>query len=362
MKTIHLPGLNGLRAIAAIAVVISHTLLLGMHIGLPGKQHGTDLAGFGVSIFFSLSGFLITYLLLKEKKQFGRINIRAFYMRRILRIWPLYYLFLIIVLLTQGWFGLQQPSGSIWYYIFLCANIPFIIGTQIPLLGHYWSLGVEEQFYLFWPWVVDRVAALQRFLIWFIAIFLILKTSFRLLDVYKSIQLPYLVVHVTRFECMAIGALGAVLCARDNKLFNRLVRHPAVQVAAWLVILLITFNKFHIASFIDNDLVAAITVVLIVNVGLNPQTLVSLENKVCDFLGKISFGIYVYHPLVILVLGKLAGDLFARIDLVPRYAAVFAAVLFFTTLMAWLSYNFYEKLFLRLKIKFAPVPSSADKQ
>ena len=65
MKTIHLPGLNGLRAIAAIAVVVTHTLLLWPYLGLPSKHQGTDLAGFGVSIFFSLSGFLITYLLLK---------------------------------------------------------------------------------------------------------------------------------------------------------------------------------------------------------------------------------------------------------------------------------------------------------
>ena len=362
MKTIHLPGLNGLRAIAAIAVVVSHTLLLGPYLGLPSKHQGTDLAGFGVSIFFSLSGFLITYLLLKEKKQFGRINIRAFYIRRVLRIWPLYYLYLIIVLLCLGWLGLKMPDGSLWYYIFLAANIPFILGAEIPLLGHYWSLGVEEQFYLFWPWIVSRVGSIRRFLIGFIVCFLLLKTGFRLLDIYKSVSLPYLIVHVTRFECMAIGALGAVFCLEENRLFNTVVRHRLTQFLAWLAIGLMTINQFHIASYIDNDLVAMITVVLIVNVSLNPKKMIGLENRFFDFLGRISFGIYVYHPLLILILGKLFAPYFAELDLTVRYAVAFAAVLFSTILVAWLSYEFYEKRILRLKIKYAPVPSSADKQ
>lgn len=156
MKAIHLPGLNGLRAIAAIAVVLSHTLLLGVQLGLPANQQGTDLAGFGVSIFFSLSGFLITFLLLKEKKHFARINIRAFYMRRILRIWPLYYLYLIFVLLCLGWLGLERPEGSIWFYLFLCANIPFILGAEIPLLGHYLAQGWRSSFTFSGPGLLAR--------------------------------------------------------------------------------------------------------------------------------------------------------------------------------------------------------------
>ena len=362
MKAIHLPGLNGLRAIAAIAVVLSHTLLLGVQLGLPANQQGTDLAGFGVSIFFSLSGFLITFLLLKEKKQFARINIRAFYMRRILRIWPLYYLYLILVLLCLGWLGLERPEGSIWFYLFLCANIPFILGAEIPLLGHYWSLGVEEQFYLFWPWIVSKVRSIRTFLIWFIVCFLFLKAGFRLLDMYKGISIPYLIVHVTRFECMAIGALGAVFCVEENALFNRIVRHRLAQVLAWLAILLMAFNRFHVISMIDNDLVDVITVVLIINVALNPQKLIGLENRVCDFLGRISFGIYVYHPLLIMILGKFAGSYLAGLDITLRYTVAFTAVLLTTILVAWLSYELYEKKILRLKVRYAPVPSSADKQ
>src|SRR6478735_4462608 len=96
---IHLKGLNGIRAIAALAVVFSHLGLSQLDFGIPTKN-SIDLAGYGVSIFFSLSGFLITYLLLIEKERFGDIQIRQFYVRRILRIWPLYYFYLLITLLT----------------------------------------------------------------------------------------------------------------------------------------------------------------------------------------------------------------------------------------------------------------------
>jgi peptidoglycan/LPS O-acetylase OafA/YrhL len=90
---IYLPGLNGLRAIAAFGVLFSHVNLGIEAYGLPIRKT-SDLAGFGVTIFFALSGFLITYLLLKEKEQFNTINIKNFYVRRILRIWPLYFLFI----------------------------------------------------------------------------------------------------------------------------------------------------------------------------------------------------------------------------------------------------------------------------
>src|SRR5688572_17546909 len=96
---IHLPGLNGIRAIAALAVIFSHIGLSLHQFGLKSLPD-IDLAGYGVTIFFALSGFLITYHLLIEKQRFERVNIRQFYIRRILRIWPLYYLYIALVIIT----------------------------------------------------------------------------------------------------------------------------------------------------------------------------------------------------------------------------------------------------------------------
>ena len=172
---IHLNGLNGIRAIAALAVVVSHITLSLDKIGLnpnifgtfpDGSPRGLDLAGFGVSMFFTLSGFLITYLLHTEKKKTNNISIKKFYWRRLLRIWPLYYMYIIICIAVLSFNGQSTFIGSLYYYIFQMANVPFILGTGgVGLLIHYWSLGVEEQFYIFWPWLVKNSNSNQKHLL-----------------------------------------------------------------------------------------------------------------------------------------------------------------------------------------------------
>src|SRR5690349_15528394 len=125
-KAIYLPGLNGLRAIAALAVVISHTTVALSDYGLnnkifgessDGRATGLKLAGYGVTIFFTLSGFLITYLLLKEK-ELGTIKIKNFYIRRILRIWPLYYGYLILALGTILFYTMPYDWDATPLYLF----------------------------------------------------------------------------------------------------------------------------------------------------------------------------------------------------------------------------------------------------
>ncbi|OSZ80907.1 hypothetical protein CAP36_06610 [Chitinophagaceae bacterium IBVUCB2] len=356
--SVHLKGLNGIRAIAAFAVVISHTLQFSKAFGLP-ESKGIDLAGFGVSIFFALSGFLITYLLLIEKEKFSAINIKAFYLRRILRIWPLYFFYLFISVVIIMVYDLYDLPGSLFYYFILAANIPFILGIDIPLLGHYWSLGVEEQFYLFWPWIVKRATNLVKVLVVFISVFILLKIAFRILQIQTGIAWPYSAIHVSRFECMAIGALGAVLFYREKQQFLKIVFHPVTQLVAWMVIILMAINKFHIVSVIDNDIVAAITVVIIVNVAANKNTLVRLDFKPLDFLGKISFGLYIYHPIVLFFSLKAITGVTESMGNTGKYITLLSFVIILTILIAWLSYEFFEKRFLTIKNKFAPVKSSA---
>lgn len=161
-KIVFLPGLNGIRTIAALGVMVSHiTLALGaldLDISLFGYKNGNisawALGEHGVTMFFVLSGFLITFLLLKEKEKYKEINVKSFYMRRILRIWPLYYVYLVIclalyVLLYDG----NVVCGTTLLYVFFLANIPFILETTLFCLEHLWSIGVEEWFYIFWPFL-----------------------------------------------------------------------------------------------------------------------------------------------------------------------------------------------------------------
>lgn len=366
---IHLPGLNGLRAIAAMAVVFSHTTLALGEFGLnpfilgttkDGKPQSLNLAAFGVSIFFALSGFLITFLLMKEK-EVKPVNIKNFYLRRILRIWPLYYSYFLVCIITLMVYGMPFNKTAVVFYTLLAANIPFILDTAMPFLTHYWSLGVEEQFYAFWPWMVKKLNHnLLKAIVTVTVILILLRVGFRLLEIKYGIGLPYKIITVTRFHCMLIGAVGAILYYQNNKQFLRAVTNIFAQLAAWTVIVLLAFNKFKVPSFIDNEVVSAATVIIIIGQVTGKNKLVNLENKLSDFIGKISYGIYVIHPLLIFFIAKLIGNLTGKGFW--SYLLVYAAVAGVTVTISFLSYNYFEKPFLKIKQKFTVIKSAASKK
>jgi peptidoglycan/LPS O-acetylase OafA/YrhL len=356
---IHLKGLNGIRAIAAFSVVISHTLQSLVLFGLP-KLQGIQMANYGVTMFFTLSGFLITFLLLLEKEKFGGVNIKQFYIRRILRIWPLYYFYLIVSIVVLFVCVRQVLTGNLVFYFFLLANVPIIMGNQIPVIGHYWSLGVEEQFYLFWPWIVKRVSRLLVWLIYFVAIMMVLKFGTWLFFHRTGNVIPLNVILYNRFQCMAIGACAAILYFQRNSVFLKIAFKVPVQLMAWTAIAVLAAMDFN---FILNDeIISFATVVLIVNISSNQNSIVKLENKPMDFLGKISYGVYIYHPLIIYLLQRWAGTYLVKMDSRWRYVAIFGLVTFITILVAAISYRFFESRFLRLKERFARVKSQGNRQ
>lgn len=367
-KAVYLPGLNGLRAIAAIAVVISHITLGLNEFGLNNKflginsdgiAKGLDLAANGVTIFFTLSGFLITFLLLKEK-EISTLNIKAFYIRRLLRIWPLYYLYFFASLITLLIFSIDYPKSSVPFYIFLAANVPFTMGRAIPFLAHYWSLGVEEQFYLFFPHLAKisnrRLLKTSSILI---LILLLLKMVFWLLYRMYGIELPYVAMNVSRFHVMLIGVVAAILYYNNNEKFLFFVTHKLTQLFSWICILLIAVNRFHIASVIDSELISIIAVFLILGQITRKNRIINLENKLCDFIGKISYGIYVIHPLILFYFIKLLGQF--KSDSFVNYVIVYFLILSVTIIAAYISYEYFEKIFLKFKEKFTTVKSSNTK-
>jgi peptidoglycan/LPS O-acetylase OafA/YrhL len=356
-EAFHLKGLNGLRAIAAISVVITHIVQGLEYFDLP-RMYGLEMAGYGVTLFFALSGFLITYLLLLEKEKYGNINIRQFYLRRILRIWPLYYLYLILAVIALFVYDPQFLNGNIFFYILLLANVPLILGAQLPVLHHFWSLGVEEQFYLFWPWVVKHTKKLKRWLIVFISALLIIKLGAWYYFSRTGNAIPLNTVHFTRFHCMALGALAALLHYEKNRLFLKFSFHIVTQVIVWICVGICAVNKFFVAHLINDELIALISIMLILNVSLNPRTLIRMDNSYLNYIGRISFGIYVYHPLVIYMSAKWLGGYISQVDKDYRYILIYFLVMFSTIAIAHLSYKFFEKPFLQLKEKYARVKSS----
>lgn len=360
-------GLNGLRAIAALAVVFSH-ITQGLHdFGLDpfifgkyadGNPKTTLLAGFGVSIFFTLSGFLITYLLLEEGKT-GEINIKNFYVRRILRIWPLYYLYLILSLLTAIIFDITYEKYSILFYVLMLSNIPFVFGGMLPFVGHYWSLGVEEQFYSFWPWIVKKSKSIMKTSFIICVGLIVLKLVTKIIEIKTQsggVSLFYNTLHVTRFHCMLIGAFGAILYYEKNSLFLQLTNNFISQFISWLIIALVTINRFHIASVIDNELISIVSVFLIIGQIEKSKRIINLDIPFFDFIGKISYGIYVIHPLLIYYLSK--SLIFSDKTAIYNYIILYVTVFITTIFLAYISYFYFEKYFLNMKDRYSTIKSS----
>lgn len=356
-KSIFLPGLNGIRAIAAMAVIISH---IGLNLKLYGIPNfgGYDLANFGVTMFFALSGFLITFLLLKEKEKTGTIAIRKFYFRRILRIWPLYYFYLILTLVIIG-FSVNPYS---WMYFLLLPNVPFSINAAsifpatLPHLAHYWSVGVEEQFYGFWPWLIKKSKNILWVLVGFALTFFLTKAMMTILDAPKFIIVLF---HYTRFGCLAMGGIAAYLLVNKNLWFLKTVENKIFELTAWLIFLLIAFNKFHLFSIIDHEIVTVATLVIIINQVHNPKKLISLENRVFDYLGKISYGLYVYNPLVIFLISFLLSKVMTT-HYISNLVVIYGGTILAVILISHLSFFYFEKWFLRFKDKFAVVKSKSS--
>ncbi|TAE01609.1 MAG: acyltransferase [Bacteroidetes bacterium] len=365
-KTIYFSGLNGLRAIASLAVVVSHTTLaLGLFHLSPfifgksadGNPQGLLLAGFGVTIFFTLSGFLITYLLQAERDK-QNIDIRKFYVRRILRIWPLYYLYLLAVLLFMFANNMPINFTSLWFYIFYSANVPFALGGIINLLAHYWSLGAEEQFYLFWPWLNK---AFSTSILVYVLVFLaglLLGTKF-LLHLLMPASVIKTLINATGFHYMMLGGLGAILYKNQSQIFLRLFDNKITQFVCWIVIFLLVTNNFHVASIIDNEIVSIVALGLIIGQINQKNRLVNLENNVFDFLGKISYGIYVIHPLVIQILAFVLNPI--ALPAPYQYVVVYSSILGVTIALAHVSYQYFERYFLSLKKQFVVIDSASNK-
>jgi len=310
-----------------------------------------DWAGYNVTLFFVLSGFLITYLLAMEKTKTGTIHLKKFYIRRILRIWPVYYLVILLTLALAPFVPsmgfLPGTAKSLPFYFFLFPNIAYSYGFAIVAVTPLWSVGVEQQFYLFWPWVMKKAVSLKKSFALVILIYALLKLGAKL---YGDDHF-YRLVSYMEFDCMAIGGLGALWLKEKSKILTW-VYNPIVQTAAWVLFLHSTFYKpVRVFSLIDHEIYAVLFLIMILNVSTNPKTLVNLENPIMDYLGKISYGLYCYHLPVICVL------LFFHIQ---SYAAVYFLVLFFSVTIASISYYFYERHFINMKDGFSDVLSQSS--
>jgi peptidoglycan/LPS O-acetylase OafA/YrhL len=310
----YLPELDVLRFFAFFAVFVSHVPPYGLYSKNALGSLGTAGA-FGVDLFFTLSGYLLTSLLLREREQTGYINLRAFYVRRTLRIWPLYYFSIASAfLLTQipdsfisappypgNLFLPMQPKSYFFMAIFLFnfdiagsfLTNPYFFMTQL------WSISVEEQFYLFWPWFARYVPRRRIVVIpiAMIAVACIARASSPL-DPFKQVWTNTF----TRLDPIAVGILIALL--------PRFNPRPAVR----LVLVLAGFASWEFAAYYCGliDQLSTLKISMgypAVALGSGAFVLATLGTKsfrsgselvrCLIYLGKISYGLYVYSQIAI---------------------------------------------------------------
>ena len=364
-SAVYFPGLNGIRALAAILVIVCHIDEWSYRFGLASTDYYKRLMGaYAVVMFFVLSGFLITYLLIKEKEKFGTISYRKFYTRRILRIWPVYYIvlfigaFLVIYFNPQLWHSRNIYVTSLFYFL-MVPNLVHNFGYRADIFGVLWSIGAEEQFYAFWPFIIKNSKIIIRSILIFLCVYLAMK--FILTTQVQSTIKFHKWLHFVSFDYMAVGAIAAWLYHKQHRIL-KVLYHPISQVFCWLFLLISIFHEpIHIPvlpSF-DRNYHAVVYAIIILNVGTNPKTLVSLENRLCNFLGKLSYGIYAYHFIILFLLSLTVKDFLGNIesDLIKRMM-MFALGISGTVLVSYLSYTYVESWFLRKKEKFMLIKSS----
>jgi peptidoglycan/LPS O-acetylase OafA/YrhL len=382
-SSVFFPSLNGLRFIAAFAVIVHHLEQIKLFFGLPSlffRWHFIKIVGeLGVTLFFTLSGFLITYLLMTEKERFGTISIKQFYIRRVLRIWPLYYLVILLGLFVFphiSFFnvpiyteGVHYKFGiKVFFYLVLFPNIVNNLYAYMPFMAQSWSIGVEEQFYMIWPWIVKLSKNYLTVLVSiFFGLLLITNILYYFADLSldisqtsnstKAVTFAYKFLALMRISCMAIGGIGAYFLYNNNTKFLRPVFLPTTQIAVVVSILAMMFLGVEIPR-VNHEFYALFFIVLILNLAGNPKSVFSLEFKWLDYLGKISYSIYMWHGVAI-ILGLHAARFFN-----PNMDTAFANIIYYLTtfgltfVIASLSYEFFEKRFLKYKNLFAKVHSS----
>lgn len=372
------PNLEGLRFFAFFVVFVNHTTSsLGYYNNsrtfVFSIIHFLQNGPLGVSFFFVLSGFLITYLLLKEKELSGKINIKNFYLRRVLRIWPLYFLVVAMCLIILPMFENHLPNFfpievsvddiNKWLYLTFTGNFDYIYnGINNVLIGILWSVSVEEQFYLFWPLIIAFIPT--KYLLKTFILLILGSIAFRFF--YAQGNAMLIKYHsLSSLSDLASGAVIAYLACKQSAIeWMEKVPKYSIVIVYLLLFILIPFRtyvwKFGIyynhASSILPVIFSALFAFIIMEQNYAKNSFYKIKNwKIISSFGKYTYGMYCYHMIVFFAVLLLFHFMGVNINGMSKYTfAIIVFISFFSTiLVSELSYHYYESIFLRLKNKFS---------
>ncbi len=360
-----IPALDGLRGLAILLVLAHNFNPFDGATSLPRKLVDIVMnAGWvGVQLFFVLSGFLITGILIDTKP--ARNGYRAFFGRRLVRIFPLYYVSLFVALVVLPRLSLPASLAAgrehqiyLWTYV---SNWVQPFGMTVALVPHFWSLAVEEQFYLVWPFVVRGLSA-RRLLQVAVALLIVgLASRLAVRGALGNEEAAYMWT-VCRVDALSFGALAAI-AVRNPSMLAWLVARERVLLVASLAGLLILFGVtkgLPRVSFLEESL--GYTALALCFAGWLLAAVVRhvradgaggvLTLRPLREVGKYSYGMYVFHlPLHLLAGQRLLGGSVSDASL-PVGLGYFAGATLATFAAAFVSYHLLERHFLQLKRYF----------
>jgi len=351
----HFYSLDGIRAISVFIVLIGHANSEFKNSIITSTLAGGTL---GVYIFFVISGFLITSLLIKEKLKTGTISIKDFYIRRALRILPVAYLYLLVLFFLHIFCGLQVSYLEYIGCAFFLVNLGYF-HTGV-YTGHYWSLSVEEQFYVVFPSILRRNYRLYiNFLFVLLTLILISKAFdfrelgklhpkyhlFSILNVMKE-----MVIHL---DGIIVGSLLSICLFKGIFPLNWVVKNKILLHIILIPITIILFNNLLFHSVLNLTVSAILIAVLLAsNLRNSTDAIFKVLNlKLLKRIGTLSYSTYIWQQLILFRYYNVFND--------DKYAWWGLLVcLFFLSAIVYASYEFFEKRFLVLKKKFTKVSTA----
>ena len=379
MKT-YFKNLDALRFLAFLSVLFSHAVLFFGYESRNGFfesiKHPLFVHGdLGVNFFFVLSGFLITFFLFSEKKENGKIVFSSFYLKKILRIFPLYFMVVLlgffvvypIALKSQYFFSFSSiaPINTLPWYLLFVVNFKMAFwGVTSLTLAVLWAVAVEVQFYIFWPLIISLFSFKNILRIF---IFLILTSFIYRFFYYEN----YNILQYSTFSVMSdlvIGGLAAYVTLflnRTKSLLEKIPRHTIVLI--YILGLMLVFSRgflpnvtsglvYRIAYTLEPVVFSVFFAFIILEQNLSKNSFLKFGDcKILNYLGKRSFGLYCYHVCAMFftvcifnILGITKGINNNFYIFILEVIIAFLLTLTFSLI----SYRFFEKKFLTLKQKY----------
>ena len=361
------PELDLLRLLAFTLVFLHHTPIEYIAWSPFLTQVALACAS-GMQLFFVLSSYLITELLLRERERTGSVHVQAFFMRRILRIWPLYFCFIgACVLITHATHFVIFPASAALAFLLLAGNWWVVAhGFLSTIGGPLWSISLEEQYYLVWPFVA-RLGSRRG--LWIASATFMVTAAVAMIYLGKTLAPRYAVWSnsFVEFQFFALGAILALV------LHGRSLRPPAWARAALLLgaVALLALATSRCGVFGDRGISPAkllcgyfcVSVAIIAIFAAFLNGVVPRSAQPLIYLGKISYGLYVFQDLAIRIAYRTTyprlASLLARYNAAPQlmYLPLIVESLAICIALASLSYRFLETPFLRLKGRFTFIGS-----